>query len=147
MNALLERLGRFVSRHRWWVVGVWVLLLLGLTLVNRQVGGSFVNDYTVPGSESKSGLALLQKDFTSASGYSGQIVLHATKGKVSDQASAVKTTMANVGKLDHVMSATDPLTQDNTPAVSKDGTIAYGSVSWDVAPASLDTAYLDKLDT
>jgi RND superfamily putative drug exporter len=30
--------------------------------------------------------------------------------------------------------------------VSKDGTIAYGSVSWDVAPASLDAAYLDKLD-
>jgi RND superfamily putative drug exporter len=146
MNALLERLGRFASRHRWWVVGVWVLLLLGLTLVNRQVGGSFVNDYSVPGSESSSGLDVLTKDFTSASGYSGQIVFHATKGKVSDQSSAVKTTMANVGKLDHVMSATDPLTQDNTPAVSKDGTIAYGSVSWDVAPASLDTAYLDKLD-
>jgi RND superfamily putative drug exporter len=146
MNALLERLGRFASRHRWWVLGVWVLLLLGLTLVSRQVGGSFVNDYTVPGSESKSGLAVLQKDFTSASGYSGQIVFHATKGKVSDQSSAVKTTMTNVGGLDHVMSATDPLTQDGTPAVSKDGTIAYGSVSWDVAPASLDTAYLDKLD-
>ena len=147
MNALLERLGRFASRHRWWVLGVWVLLLLGLTLVSRQVGGSFVNDYTVPGSESKSGLAVLQKDFTSASGYSGQIVFHATKGKVSDQSSAVKTTMTNVGGLDHVMSATDPLSQDGTPAVSKDGTIAYGSVSWDVAPASLDTAYLDKLDT
>ncbi len=146
MNALLERLGRFASRHRWWVLGVWVLLLLGLTLVSRQVGGSFVNDYTVPGSESKSGLAVLQKDFTSASGYSGQIVFHATKGKVSDQSSAVKTTMTNVGGLDHVMSATDPLSQDGTPAVSKDGTIAYGSVSWDVAPASLDTAYLDKLD-
>ena len=146
MNALLERLGRFASRHRWWVVGVWVLLLLGLTLVNRQVGGSFVNDYTVPGSESSSGLDVLEKDFKSASGYSGQIVFHAEKGKVSDQSSAVKTTMADVGKLDHVMSATDPLTQDNTPAVSKDGTIAYGTVSWDVAPASLDAAYLDKLD-
>ncbi len=146
MNALLERLGRFASRHRWWVLGVWILLLLGLTLVNRQVGGNFVNDYTVPGSESKSGLAVLQKDFKSASGYSGQIVFHAKKGKVSDQSSAVKTTMTNVGGLDHVMSATDPLSQDGTPAVSKDGTIAYGSVSWDVAPASLDTAYLDKLD-
>ena len=66
MNALLERLGRFVSRHRWWVVGVWVLLLLGLTLVNRQAGGSFVNDYSVPGSESSSGLTVLKKDFTSA---------------------------------------------------------------------------------
>ncbi len=31
----------------------------------------------------------------------------------------------------------------NTPAVSKDGTIAYGNVSWDVVPASLDAAYLE----
>ena len=30
--------------------------------------------------------------------------------------------------------------------MSKDGTIAYGSVSWDVVPASLDSAYLDSLD-
>ena len=30
--------------------------------------------------------------------------------------------------------------------MSKDGTIAYGSVSWDVVPASLDEDYLDHLD-
>ena len=36
MNALLERLGLFVSRHRWWVLGVWVLLLLGA--IWRQPG-------------------------------------------------------------------------------------------------------------
>ena len=31
--------------------------------------------------------------------------------------------------------------------MSKDGTIAYGTMSWDVVPASLDSAYLDTLDT
>jgi RND superfamily putative drug exporter len=146
MNAWLERLGRYTARHRWWVVGVWLVLLLGLTLTDRAVGGSFVNDYTVPGSESSQGLDLLKKDFPQASGYSGQLVFHADKGKVSDQADAVSTTMKNVGALPHVISATDPLTAANTPAVSKDGTIAYGSVSWDVVPASLDADYLDRLD-
>ena len=146
MNALLERLGRFAGRHRWWVVGVWLVLLAGLTLTNRALAGNFVNDYTVPGSQSSNGLNLLESDFTSASGYSGQIVFHAEKGKVSDESSAVATTMKNVGGLPHVRSATDPLTVQGTPAVSKDGTIAYGSVSWDVVPASLDQDYLDSLD-
>ena len=146
MNALLERLGRFAGRHRWWVIGVWVLLLAGLTLANRTEGGNFVNDYTVPGSQSSTGLDTLRKDFKSASGYSGQIVFNADKGKVSDESKAVATTMKNVGALPHVLSATDPLKTKNTPAVSKNGKIAYGSVSWDVAPASLDADYLDSLD-
>ena len=147
MNALLERLGRFVTRHRWWVVGVWLVLLVGLTLTNRAVGGSFVNNYNVPGSQSSSGLNVLRSDFSSASGYSGQIVFHAEKGKISDQANAVAETMKNVGALPHVIKATDPLQVPGTPAVSKDGTIAFGTVSWDVVPASLDKAYLDSLNT
>jgi len=146
MNALLERLGRFAGRHRWWVIGVWILLLAGLTVANRTEGGDFVNDYTVPGSQSSTGLDTLRKDFKSASGYSGQIVFNADKGKVSDDAKAVATTMKNVGALPHVISATDPLKTKGTPAVSKNGKIAYGSVSWDVAPASLDADYLDSLD-
>src|SRR3954447_16264637 len=146
MNVLLERLGRFAARHRWWVLGVWLLLLVGLTLTNRALGGNFVNDYTVPGSESSQGLDLLQRDFPQASGYSGQIVFHAASGTVSDQADAVSTSMKNVAALPHVISATDPLTTSGTPAVSKDGTIAYGAVSWDVVPASLDSSYLDELD-
>jgi RND superfamily putative drug exporter len=146
MNALLQRIGQFVVRHRWWVIGLWVVLLAGTITADRVTGANFVNDYTVPGSESSDGLDLLKKDFESASGYSGQIVFHAEKGKVSDQSSAVSTTMKNVGGLDHVMSATDPLTQQGTPAVSKNGTIAYGTVSWSVAPASLDESYLDRLD-
>ncbi len=146
MNALLERLGRFASRHRWWVVGVWLVLLIGLTLTNRAVGGDYVNNYTVPGSQASRGLDVLQSDFKSASGYSGQIVFHADKGKISDDSSAVATTMKNIGGLPHVITSTDPLTVPGTPAVSKDGTIAYGSVSWDVNPASLDTSYLHRLD-
>ena len=146
MNALLERLGAFAARRRWWVIAVWVLVLVGLSVARGAFGGTYVNDYSVPGSESSDGLDALTKDFAAASGYGGQIVFHATTGKVSDHADAVSTSMKNIGGLDHVLSATDPLTTSGTPDVSKDGTIAYGTTSWDVVPASLDSAYLDKMD-
>ncbi len=109
MNALLERLGLFVSRHRWWVLGVWVLMLLGAIGANRAAGGDFVNDYTVPGSESADGLDVLDSDFSGASGYSGQIVFHAGDGKkVSSQQSAVKKAIGNIRNLDHVIKRDRP---------------------------------------
>src|SRR3954471_20668967 len=147
MNALLERLGGWGARRRWGVIGAWLVVLVGLSVARGAVGGDFVNDYSVPGSESSNGLDVLKKDFTAASGYSGQIVFHADKGTVSDQSQAVGTAMKNLGALPHVLTATDPLTVQGTPAVSKDGTIAYGSTSWDVVPASLDSAYLHRMDT
>src|SRR3954453_7458278 len=130
MNAWLERLGRKSARHRWWALCLWPVVFAGRTLPNRSLGGNFVNDYTVPGSESSRGLDLLQSDFSKASGYSGQLGYHAKKGKVSDQSKAVSTTTKNLAAPDHVISAPDPLSTDGTPAVSKDGTIASGAVSW-----------------
>ncbi len=136
-----------MGRHRWWVIGIWLVLLVGSNVANRADDSTFVNDYNVPGSSTSQGLDVLRADFPAASGYSGQIVFHATSGEVQDHAGAVKKTMTQVGALPHVVDATDPLTQQGTPAVSRNGKIAYGAVSWSVNPASLDTDYLDDLDT
>src|ERR1044072_275128 len=120
VNALLERLGHWVTRHRWWVLGVWMVVLVGLLGANRLAGGDYVNDYTVPGSESSDGLDLLERDFSAASGYSGQIVFHAEGGqKISDHESAIKQVVGSIRALDHVINATDPLSQQGTPDVSK----------------------------
>ena len=146
MNEALERLGTWAARRHWWVIGAWLVILVGLSLGRGIAGGDFVNDYSVPGSESSEGLDVLRADFPSASGYGGQIVFKADTGKVADQSAAVGTAMKNLGGLPDVISSTDPLTVPNTPAVSKDGTIAYGSVSWDVVPASLDSTYLASMD-
>ncbi|MGZ4501395.1 MAG: MMPL family transporter [Nocardioidaceae bacterium] len=146
MNALLQRLGTFAARKHWWVIGVWLVVLVSLSVLRGAIGGNFVNNYNVPGSQSSAGLTVLRTQFHSASGYSGQIVFHARKGTVADQSSAVGTAMKNIGNLPHVVSATDPLTQQGTPAVSKDGSIAYGNVSWSVVTATLDQSYLDSMN-
>jgi RND superfamily putative drug exporter len=54
--------------------------------------------------------------------------------------------MGNVAKLPHVLNAVSPFAVPNSPQVAKNGTTAYGNVSWDVVPPSLDTAYLHQLD-
>jgi RND superfamily putative drug exporter len=146
MHAFLDRLGRGAARHHWSVIGAWLLIVVGLFVLRSAFGGTYVNDYTVPGSESSAGLSVLNDDFPKQGGYAGSIVFHATSGKVSDQANAVKTSMAAVAKLPDVVAATDPLANSPSPYVSKDGTVVNAPVSFSVVPASLHRDYLHSLD-
>ncbi len=146
MNKWLESLGGFSARRHWIVIVAWVIILGGLLLANQQFGGTYVNNYNVPGTQSDDGLNRLNSTFSSQGGYSGQIVFRAAKGSVSADASAVNQATANIAKLPDVIKASSPFGSPPGGGVSKAGTIAYSSVSWSVNPYSLDTAYLHRLD-
>ena len=146
MNSLLERLGGFAARRHWIVIIAWLVILGGTLWARQASGGEFVNNYTVSGSGSALGLDRLNQDFPQQGGYAGQIVFHAKTGKVSDSQSAVNQATSNVAKLPDVIKAVSPFASPSSGAVSKDGTIAYSSVSWNVNPDSLDTDYLNRLD-
>ncbi|HEY4570965.1 MAG TPA: MMPL family transporter [Kribbella sp.] len=146
MHAFLERLGRGAARFHWFVIAGWLVVVVGLFVLRSAFGGTYVNNYTVPGSESSAGLSILNKNFATAGGYSGSIVFHAKTGTVSEHSDVVKTSMDAVGKLPDVVSAVDPLATSQTAYISKDGSIVNAPVSFSVVPASLDSSYLDKLD-
>ena len=147
MNSLLQRLGGLAARRHWIFIVAWIVVLAGLLGIKHAYGGEYVNNYTVSGSGSAAGLDVLNKTFPQQGGYGGQIVFHATKGTVTAQQSAVNQSVANVSKLPDVIKSVSPFASSSTGAVSKDGTIAYASVSWSVNPDSLDTAYLDQLNS
>ena len=146
MNAFLDTVGRWCAKRHWQVIVAWVIILGALIGLRSVFGGHFENNYTVTGSESAQGLSVLKKEFPAQGGYAGQIVFHAPTGSVATQTDAVNNAMANVAKLPHVLNAVSPFAVPNSPQVAKNGTTAYGNVSWDVVPPSLDTAYLHQLD-
>jgi RND superfamily putative drug exporter len=143
---LLERLAGVAARRHWVFIVVWVVILGGLLVAKNAFGGEYVNNYTISGSDSAAGLNVLNKTFPQQGGYGGQIVFHAKSGQISAQESAVNQSVSNVSKLPDVIKAVSPFASSSTGAVSKDGTIAYASVGWDVNPNSLDTSYLNKLN-
>jgi RND superfamily putative drug exporter len=147
MNQLLERLAAFAARRHWIVIITWVLVLGGVLGASRAWGGTYVNNYTVSGTDSALGLDRLNSDFSQQGGYSGQIVFHARHGSVSSDQSAVNQATTNVAKLPHVIKAVSPFSSGSAGTVSKDGTIAYSTVSWKVNPNSLGTSYLNRLNT
>jgi RND superfamily putative drug exporter len=146
VSELLHRLGGLAARRHWVFLVGWVIILAGLLGARHAWGGEYVNNYTVPGSQSSAGQDALNARFPQQGGYAGQIVFHARHGTVAQQGTAVNQATANVAKLPDVIKAVSPLANGPSAAVSKDGTIAYAVVSWSVNPASLEVSYLDQLN-
>ena len=146
MNHLLKWLGGFAARRYWVFIVAWLIILGGVLGANHAFGGKYVNDYTVPGSNSANGLNVLNSDYPQQGGFGGQIVFHASHGTVTQQQAAVNQATSNVSKLPGVIKAVSPFASPNSGQVSKSGTIAYSSVSWSDNPAGLDTSYLNQLN-
>ncbi len=146
LNLLLERIGGFAARRYLVVIIGWLIILGGLLGARHALGGNYVNNYTVSGTGSARGLDRLNATFPKQGGYGGQLVFRARTGTVTAQQDAVSQAVANVSRLPHVVKATSPFASADSGTVSKDGTIAYASVSWKVNPYSLGKSYLDKLN-
>jgi RND superfamily putative drug exporter len=146
MHAFLARLGHACARHHWIVIASWLVLVVGLAVGNGRWGGDYVNNYTVPGSQSDQGTQVIEDDFPGQSTFVGQLVFHSPAGTtVAQQQAAVDQSFANAAKLSHVVSAVSPFAM-MPPTVSADGRIAYGNIDYDVSTDALGDEYLDQLD-
>jgi RND superfamily putative drug exporter len=147
VRQFLFRLGRGAARWHWVVIAGWLLVVAGLAAGNHLAGGGYSNSYSVPGSSSERGLAVLRADYPSRSGYSGQIVFAAASGsKVDAHTDAVNETVDNLGNLAHVHHVVGPFATDDSPQVSSNGRIAYATMLFNVEPDTLGNDYLSDLD-
>jgi RND superfamily putative drug exporter len=127
------------------VLAVWLLALLALGLANRFGGGVFSDDVDLPGTQSHTGASLLRASEPAAGGYAGRVVFHVRDGSLREHTAAVQSTVAELARLPHVLSASDPFST-SAPRVSPDGRTAYSTVQFDVRPKTLGPAYVDELD-
>jgi RND superfamily putative drug exporter len=78
---MLQRLARAMYRRRRRVLVGWVLLLAGLVGLNATAGGEFLDDFTLPGSESQQAADLLRASgFGDRAGANGQVAFRADQG-------------------------------------------------------------------
>ena len=129
----LARLARRCIAHRRIVVVTWIALLVGAGVVSSSIGTRYATNFSLPGSESQRALDMLQRDFPAQAGDSDQIVFHARSGKVTDPAvrAQVAPVLERISHLPHVTSVTSPFTPAGAKGVSRDGTIAFATVTFD----------------
>lgn len=142
----LRRLGTWCARHGFVVVVLWLVALGGVQAAQHAFGGTYSDDFSLPGTQSNEGAAVLKAHSPAAGGTSSTVVLHDAKAPLTQESQEVGEVVGSLAKLPHVLSAKNPL-DPSSGALSKDGKTGYITVQFNVNPTTLDDSYLDQVDS
>jgi RND superfamily putative drug exporter len=139
MTRLLYGLGRACARWRFVVLALWLVLIVGLVISARTAGSDTTNNVTLPGTGSQNATDLLSGRFPTQAYGTNPLVVATDSGKLTDSkySNAIKSTVSNLKKTDHVTSAISPLSSAGSGALSKDKQIGYISVALNVGQGSI----------
>jgi putative drug exporter of the RND superfamily len=143
----MQAFARWSVRHRWWVIGGWLALVVVLAGLAQLAGGAaYKNNFTFPSSDSQTAQAIVARDFPAAAGDVDQIVVHTTAGTVTGPAvrHRVRPMLAAVAALPHVVRVDSPYASHGG-AVSVDGTTAFATVTFDAQADELPNAAITRV--
>ena len=143
---MLRRLAAFCYRHRRLVVVLWVLGVIGLTVVGAGVGDNFREGFSVQGTESARAQSLLKATFKERAGDTGQLVVRAPGG-IQDPAvrRRVERTLARIARVPDVSGTTSPYSPEGARQVSADGTVAYAQIQFDKRAGEVPEAVAQRI--
>ncbi len=131
----MKSLATWCVRHRVVVVVLWLIALVGMSLLSRTVGTAYSNSFSLPHTESTQALDLLKAAAPRQSGDQERIVFHTTDGTpVTDPSVRVpiESMMAKLEQLPHVTVVEGPYTTVGAHQISADGRTAFVNVTFDV---------------
>lgn len=148
MATFLYKLGKLAFRRRHFVALIWVALLTlaGVGAASAPTAAS--SSFSIPGTEAQKAFDLLDQRFpgSSADGATARVVFQAPDGQkitsAANKAEVTKTVADLKSGSKEVAAAADPFV---AKTVSKDGTIAYSSVSYKVSSMELTDTDRDAL--
>lgn len=153
MERFLDRLGRVTAAHPWRTMAGWLLAAVAVVGLGQAVGGSFVNDFRVPGAESQRAADLARDHFPEYGAASADIVWHTDDATLREPAvaAAVGRMLAEIRRQPDVTYAENPLADPADPSagglLSPDGRTAIGSVRYGKEVGELTAEAYHRLDT
>ena len=137
MAHYLGNVAAWAAEHWKRSLAIVAVVLVAVGLAASVGGGSFVDDFKTPGTESQSAIDVLDKRFPAASGDTANVVFAVDSGTLREPARrhAIERTIKEIGAQPHVTSAPSPFAK-NSGQLSEDARIAYVPVQYDgTAPA------------
>ena len=127
-------LARWCFVHRKSVIAGWLLVLLVIVGLSQSAGSRFSSDLNLPGTDSQAAVSLLEANFPTATGEGDQIVIQAEQGETVQSPAvkgAVTAALTKVADIPGVETVGSPYSPGRGAQVSRDGTIAFATVTWD----------------
>jgi RND superfamily putative drug exporter len=144
VSAALERLGRLCVRRRFTVLVCCVLAVIGLAVAASVLGTRTSDNVSLPGTGTQRAQDLLTAHFPGATQASSPIVFATGEGRIDRGAdrAAIEAALHRVSEVGAVQDVSDPF----TPAtVSRDGRVAYATVTLDGPPEELTRDTADEI--
>ncbi len=138
-TGFLQGLARVCTRHRWIVIGVWVVLLVGVNAAASAVGPDFKTDFSFPESETKQVQELLEANAPDRAGFTAQIVARSEQGFDDPAVRATLDDLFAFAADQGDITVTSPY--DSPQQISADGTIAFAQL--DIADTRTFTELTD----
>src|SRR5690606_30251947 len=129
--------------HPWPVIVVAVLIMIGVTVANQIAGGTYSDDFDLTGTESAEGTTLLEQHAVIRSGNSAWIVFAVDSGQLSSHHDAIEQAVKNLDAVDHVITASAPLSDATTPST---GRLAGRTGQLDHNPGALGDTFDHDID-
>jgi RND superfamily putative drug exporter len=142
----MRRFATWITSHRKTVIAGWIVGLIAIGMIASSAGSDFSEEFSLPSSDSKDALDLLENRFPAQAGDTVQIVYKAESGV---EAPAVQQQMEGVFKqvaaLPHVSEVASPYEKGGAGAVSDDGKIAYATAQFNVTTDKLNDGEVKKI--
>jgi putative drug exporter of the RND superfamily len=130
----MRALARWCTSHRKYVLLIWIVLILGASMLARVVGSSYSNNFALPGSGAQRAADLLQQSFAKQAGDHDQIVFRTSTASVRSAAvrARIGRMLAHVARMQYVSEVVSPYTSGTAgEAISAHQRIAFATVVFD----------------
>jgi RND superfamily putative drug exporter len=136
--SALVRLADFSYRRRRLMLLLWIVVLVGVSVLGSAFAGEHKMSFGTPGADSEQAQSLLESRFPARSGDTIDIVFEAEAG-VRDPAvqPRIQRLLDEAARVGHISAIASPFSEQGSRQVSQDGTIAF-------ATAQLDTTYEEE---
>ncbi|MFC4056529.1 MMPL family transporter [Actinomadura syzygii] len=144
MARFLDALGRLCVRRRRAVFESWIAAMLGAAVLGLLHGGMFVQQSTLPGTETQRAIDALSRDLPAMTGPTATVVFHETRAASPADwrvALTVGRSIENLTKLDRVAFCENPYAQGMGGLKNGDAVVVrlnFAGTMSDVSAADLD---------
>jgi putative drug exporter of the RND superfamily len=145
ITALGRLAGHCYDRRRL-VLVLWIVVIVGITVVAQMVGTDFKNKFTAGNTPSQQAQNILAARFPSRSGDSADVVFH-TATPVAENQAAIDRVLASVRPLPYVQRVTSPFAPAGAHQIAPHGNIAFAQVQFSTDTADIPTGAIKHLVT
>jgi putative drug exporter of the RND superfamily len=142
---MLRSLALWCYRRRRIVLATWLLLLIACVFVSKAIGGSYSQSLRLPGTESQKASDLLDADFPSHAGDSGQVVIAAASVRDAAVRSRAVALFDQVAHVSGVADVVSPYDAAGARQIARDGRVAYATIDFTLGIEDIRQATTDRI--